>query len=197
MTWITRGVPPMLLRQVEGEMDGSDRATAIVGGAFVEDHLTQALKSKMVNDEKLIQEMFSPSCALGDFGTKIHFGYLIGAYSKQAHKELNTVKRIRNNFAHQLQLNTFERNDIRDSCHNLILSQCKIVKAIRGDDGYSVVLTLGEPKKEREEEIPFSGFAFKTCPPSPRDRFATACKFYIAAFAILTSHSHSIPEPLF
>jgi hypothetical protein len=58
-----------------------------------------------------------------------------------------------------------------------------------------VVLTLGEPEKEREEEIPFSDFTFKTCPPSPRDQFATACKFYIAAFAIIASHDHSIQEP--
>lgn len=150
MTWITRGVPQILLRQVENEMEGSDRATAVVGGAFVEDHLMHALKSKMVQDDKLTGEMFSAGHGFGDFGVKIHLGYLVGAYSKRAHKELITIRRIRNYFAHQLGLNSFERDDIRDYCQNLALSQSKIVKAIRGDDGHSVVLTLGEPKRERE-----------------------------------------------
>ena len=196
MTWITRGVTPLLLRQVEDEMEGSDRATAIVGGAFVEEHLTDALKSKMMKDEQLTRKIFLPGRAFGDFGAKVDLGYLIGAYSEQAHKELTTIRRIRNDFAHQLELNGFDRDDIRDRCQNLILSQSKIVKAIRGEDGHSVVLTLGEMKKERDEEIPFSNFVFKTTPPTPRDRFVTACKFYIAAFAIIASHPHPIQEPL-
>jgi hypothetical protein len=54
-----------------------------------------------------------------------------------------------------------------------MLSQSKIVKAIRGEDGYSVVLTLGGFEKEREEEIPFAGFTFDTSPPSPRNRFGS------------------------
>jgi hypothetical protein len=86
---------------------------------------------------------------------------------------------------------------MRDRCESLTLSQSKIVKAIRGDDGHSIVLVLGERKKEREEEIPFSDFAFETCPPSPRDRFATACRFYIAAFSILRKNSYQLQEPLF
>ena len=94
MTWITRGVSQVLLRQIENEIRGSDRATAIVGGAFVEDHLTHALKSKMIEDGKLTEKMFSPGRAFGDFGAKIDLGYLIGAYSKQALKELNTIRRI-------------------------------------------------------------------------------------------------------
>ena len=176
MTWITRGVSQVLLRQIENEIRGSDRATAIVGGAFVEDHLTHVLKRKMIDDEKLIDRIFSPGRAFGDFGAKIDLGYLIGAYSKQALQELTTIRRVRNDFTHQLELNSFDRDDIRDRCQNLTLSQSKIVKAIRGEDGHSVVLTLGETKKEREEEIPFSDVAFEKSPPSPRDRFATACK---------------------
>lgn len=73
---------------------------------------------------------------------------------------------IANDFAHQLEVNSFDRDDMRDRCRNLVLSQAKIVKAIRGDDGHSIVLVLGERKKEREEEIPFSDFSFETCPPS-------------------------------
>lgn len=34
MTWITTGVPQELFRRVKEEMEGSRRATAIVGGAL-------------------------------------------------------------------------------------------------------------------------------------------------------------------
>jgi hypothetical protein len=156
LTWITRGVPHILLRQVEEEMKGSDRATAIVGGAFVDDHLTDSLKSNMVRNERLTEKMFSPGQIFGDFGAKIHFGYLIGIYSERAHDELTTIRRIRNEFAHQLELNSFERQGIRDRCQRLTLSQSKIVKAIRGEDGHSLVLTLGETQREHDEEIPLS-----------------------------------------
>jgi hypothetical protein len=198
MTWITTGVPHELLQQVKEEMEGlSHRAAAVAGGAFVEEHLTHLLRSRMVPDEKVIKERFAPGRAFGDFGAKIDLGYLLGIYSKQAYKELIAIKRIRNDFAHQLEVNSFDSDDMRDRCQNLILSQAKIVKAIRGDDGHSIVLVLGERKKEREEEIPFSDFSFETCPPTPRDRFATACKFYIAAFSILRKNSPPLQEAPF
>jgi hypothetical protein len=189
-TWITTNVTKKLLRQVKDEMEGSDRANAVVGGAFVELHLTYFLKSRMVKDRKVTEEMFRPGRAFGDFGAKVDLGYLIGVYSKRAHKELITIKRIRNNFAHQFDLNSFERDDIRDHCQNLTLSQSK--KIVITTNG----LTLGELKVEQEEEIPWSDFGFETCPPSPRERFATACRFYVAAFSVLSNQSHPIQEPL-
>jgi hypothetical protein len=198
MTWITMGVSSELLREVKEEMEGlSHRATAVVGGAFVEEHLTYALQSRMVSDHELIKRRFVPGQVFGDFGAKIDLGYLIGMYSRQAYKELITIKKIRNDFAHQLQVNSFDRDDMRARCQNLVLSQAKIVKAIRGEDGHSIELVLGERKRERDEEIPFSDFSFETYPPSPRDRFATACKFYIAAFSILRKNSSTLQEALF
>jgi hypothetical protein len=201
MTWITTGVPQEILRQVKEEMEGSHRATAVVGGAFVEEHLTHVLKSRMVKDAKVAEEMFASGRAFGDFGAKVDLGYLIGLYSKRAHKELTTIRRIRNDFAHQLELNSFDRDDIRDRCQNLTLSQSKVVNltvfdSTRDDHEHRVLLTLGEPNKERENDLPWSDFSFETCPPTPRDRFATACVFYIAAFSILTNQNHPIQEPL-
>jgi hypothetical protein len=199
--WFTTGVPQELLQQVKEEMEGSHRATAIVGGSFVEEHLTHVLKSRMVKDAKVIDEMFAPGRAFGDFGAKVDLGYLIGLYSKRAHKELAIIRRIRNDFAHQLESNSFDRDDIRDRCRNLTLSQSKVVNltvfdAIPGDDKHRVLLTLGEPNKLADNDIPLSDFAFETCPPSARDRFTMACIFYIAAFSILTNQDHPIQAPL-
>jgi hypothetical protein len=84
MTWITTGVLHELLRQVKEEMEGSHRATAVVGTAFVEEHLTYVLNSRIVNDKEITDKMFAPGRACGDFGAKVDLGYLLGVYSKQA-----------------------------------------------------------------------------------------------------------------
>ena len=103
MTWITTSVPQELFRQVKEEMEGSHRATTVVGSVFVEEHLTLLLKSRMVKDEKVTKERFAPGRAFGDFGAKVGLGYLIGLYTKGAHKELTTIRRIRNDFAHRFE----------------------------------------------------------------------------------------------
>jgi hypothetical protein len=64
---------------VMDEIDfGGDRAAAIVGAAFVEDHLTHYIRSKMVSDNALQNKLFAPGAVFGDFGTKINLGYLMG-----------------------------------------------------------------------------------------------------------------------
>jgi hypothetical protein len=66
---MTRGVTQTLLRQVTDEMDGSDRATAVVGGTFVEEQLTRLLKIRMVKNEKVIEELFGRGRAFSDLGS--------------------------------------------------------------------------------------------------------------------------------
>jgi hypothetical protein len=66
-----------------------------------------------------------------------------------------------------------------------------------GEGEYSLVFILRETNTMREDEVGWFDFAFETCPPSPRDRFATACRFYIAAFSILTNQNLPIQEPMF
>jgi hypothetical protein len=56
---------------VMDEIDfAGDRAAAIVGAAFVEDHLTHYIRSRMVSDGALQNKLFSPGAVFGDFGAK-------------------------------------------------------------------------------------------------------------------------------
>jgi len=55
---------------------GSPRAVAVVGGAFVEEHLTKVLRWRLVKERiksnvDLQEEMFRPGGPIGDFGNKI------------------------------------------------------------------------------------------------------------------------------
>jgi hypothetical protein len=61
--------------------------------------------------------MFRPSGPIGAFSTKISLGYMIGLYSLNAMRNLERLKDIRNDFAHELRIRTF--SDVRDACANL------------------------------------------------------------------------------
>jgi hypothetical protein len=63
--------------------------------------------------------MFGPGAALGDFGLKINLGYLCGFYSATGWKELDTIRRIRNEFAHNLEIDRFDIPMVKDRCNNL------------------------------------------------------------------------------
>src|SRR6516165_7584146 len=82
----------------------SPRAAVIVGASFVEDHLTRLIKSRLMDDENALTHFFDQNGALGTFSAKTKLGYLMGLYSQEAWKELETVRSIRNDFAHELRI---------------------------------------------------------------------------------------------
>src|SRR5260370_29125745 len=100
----------------------SDRAAAIVGAVFVEESLTAFIQARLQPDKDLIPELFRSSGPLGAFSVKINVGHLMSLYSGDARKELETIKEIRNEFAHRIARSfSFER--IRDLANNLSISE--------------------------------------------------------------------------
>lgn len=85
----------------------SDRVSAIMGGAVVEEALLQALSLRL--RESSVQElMFNPGRPLGDFFAKINLGYLLLMYETDTHSALIGIAEIRNAFAHQLTISSFD-----------------------------------------------------------------------------------------
>lgn len=98
-----------IIHEIEG---GSPRAVAVVAGAFVEEHLTKVLRWRLVKERiksnvDLQEEMFRPGGPLGDFGNKLNLAYLMGLISKDAWKELDDIRLIRNRFAHNVEINNW------------------------------------------------------------------------------------------
>lgn len=92
----------------------SNRAVAVVWPAIVENRLTDALKACMRQDEVVSRELFRPDGALGTFGQKIRLGYMLGLYEKDLKDDLILLSRIRNAFAHRIDITSFETSPIRD-----------------------------------------------------------------------------------
>jgi hypothetical protein len=116
-------IGPNPFEQIEFD---SDRAAGIVAGSIAETRLEQALQSRLrLADtsklQEIVQQLFRPSGALGPFSTKIDLAYLMRLLSEEAYKDLTNVKNIRNDFAHELDQDSFDVPSIRDRCRNFIL----------------------------------------------------------------------------
>ena len=104
-----------------GEMDGaSDRAAAIVSAAFVESNVALALMSRFRQlelDEQ--RRLFKNRGVLSDFAAKIDLGYALNIYGPRVRDDLDNVRRIRNAFAHELEVRNFDLADVADDCEAL------------------------------------------------------------------------------
>ena len=182
---------------------GSPRAIAIVAGAFVEDHLTRVLRWRLVRSPiksgvNLQDNMLRSGGALGDFGNKINLAYLIGLISKDAWKELDTIRLIRNRFAHQLEVNNFGVQQIEAWCDNLSLWEKIKIKIGRTDESgkpQSLRLVMGPDIEEQEQAFPLVDFITPGSTILANERYIAACKFYIAAFSIIIHEKRPTPTP--
>lgn len=90
-----------------------DRDRAIVLSAIAENHLTSLLQLLMRREEKeIFQQLFNPSGPLGPFGTKIRVAYMLRMLPPEVHKDLMVVSKIRNKFAHDLSIKSFDDQQI-------------------------------------------------------------------------------------
>lgn len=101
----------------------SDRAAAIVGAVMLEDKLERLLRSclrdmPLTGGESIQDQMFRPMGPLGSFSAKTKLGAMLGLYSKDAYKDMNCIRDIRNKFAHKVNTHSFA--EVKDLCDNLV-----------------------------------------------------------------------------
>jgi hypothetical protein len=92
----------------------SNRAVAVIWPAIVENRLTDAIRASLRPDKKVADEMFSPSGALGTFGQKIRLGYMLGLFETDLRDDLTQLSKIRNAFAHRVDITSFEESPVKD-----------------------------------------------------------------------------------
>lgn len=100
---------------------------------------------------------------------------------------MDTIKKVRNAFAHRMEVRDFTHDRARELANNLKLWEIQQIK-ILAPSGLSVqtklVLTIGQALEVGEREtlmFPAPAAATST---THRERFANACKFYIAIVSI-------------
>jgi hypothetical protein len=69
--------------------------------------------------ESVEQKTFQGDGPLATFSAKIDLGLLLGLYTPQIHKQFHRIRKIRNEFAHNMKPITFRSQKVRDLCANL------------------------------------------------------------------------------
>lgn len=158
----------------------TDRSAAIICATVVDVALTQGLVRFLHSNKKITDKLFEPSNALGSFSAKIDLGRLVGLYGDEAHRDLHTMRNIRNAFAHSLEIHDFKSQQIRDLAKNF-----KIVERHTHD-----VSNKKRPKvwviglEKREDALD-----------DPRDRYLLTASVMTVGLAL--AESAQMPQPLF
>jgi hypothetical protein len=100
---------------------GNDRATAILGAVYLDEYLREYLESVLVEEKGLSDELFGAEKPLGSFSARIKMAYALGLLSKEIYKDLNTIRNVRNVFAHGLYEASFVHPDIKALCQTLVI----------------------------------------------------------------------------
>ena len=92
----------------------SDRSCAIVCAAFLDDFLERLILSFLTTEsstqDRLLLENNGP---LSTFSAKIILSYRLGLISKKEYENLTLIRKIRNAFAHDIKINSFDNEKIR------------------------------------------------------------------------------------
>lgn len=106
----------VLQRELEG---ASDRAAAIVAGAFLDEVLQELLCEFLIKGTAGDKKLFEGTGALATFSAKIEMSYRLGLISQGEHRTLTTVRSIRNDFAHVLGELSFATQSVQARCRNI------------------------------------------------------------------------------
>jgi len=101
----------------------SDRACAVLGAAYLDYLLAKAIIKAMPRGEEIAQKLlYDPFAPLGTFSSRIEAAYGLGLIYNEIRSDLHTIRDLRNDFAHAVEIHSFEQNDhIRDLTSNLKL----------------------------------------------------------------------------
>jgi Mannitol repressor len=164
-------------RDAHDEIEASsDRAAAIVSAAFLDDQLTVALKSRLHQDKRIIDDMFDQSGALGTFSAKINLAFLIGMFSKEAIQDLHIIRKVRNEFAHELATKNFKSQRVADLIKNMQLIKKTRIKVSGGGNALTMEFSPGFDKDDT---------------PTPREVYIKSCQYFI----FILDHFRSIFPP--
>jgi hypothetical protein len=95
--------------------DVDDRSLAIIGTAFLESILTEAIAVRLpVLDEDVRRTLFDPhrNAPLSTFAAKVHMARAMKAVAGIAYEDLKLIGRIRNEFAHNVRVDRFDHVNV-------------------------------------------------------------------------------------
>lgn len=104
------------LKEFQGE---TDRGAALVGAALLDRQLRDLLLSHFVDKKESAELLDGGTAPLGTFSSRIKASYCLGLVTELEHGELQIIRKVRNEFAHQTHGLTFLNEKVASLCGNL------------------------------------------------------------------------------
>ncbi len=96
----------------------SDRAVGVLAPAYLDALLEDLLRDFFI-EGKSADVLLRPDGPLGTFSSKIDAAHALGFINDDTQRDLNLIRKIRNDFAHQVDLHSFEDDPIKNRCAEL------------------------------------------------------------------------------
>jgi mannitol operon repressor len=96
----------------------SDRGRVLISCSYLDELMRRILLAFFINRDSSLDLVKGFNAPLGTFSTRTAAAYALGLISEGEFNECKTLRHIRNRFAHHVDA-SFDRQDIRDLCHNL------------------------------------------------------------------------------
>jgi Mannitol repressor len=94
----------------------SDRGSALIAVAWVDDALEALLKASFRDEKKIVDSVFQSMGPLSTFSARIKTAYLLGLVTASLYSDLERMRGIRNDFAHVRRRVRFKDQSIKDRC---------------------------------------------------------------------------------
>ncbi len=106
----------------------SDRGSVIVSAALMDDILSQLLKRKLLpSSEKKDEILDDGAAAFSTFSARINLAYRLGLIRPNARATFHLLRKIRNDFAHISEPETFSSLSVRSRVHEIFVLNKEIM----------------------------------------------------------------------
>jgi hypothetical protein len=173
----------MKILQESGTTD-SDRALGIVWGSVVEMCLDHAIRDSFHYHKKIFDNRFHSSAPFGSFAVKIDLGFLTGLYSESAWRDFVILKDIRNKFAHDAEVSSFDDDSISALCGNF-----KLIERYAGDNEEAA------EKREPQGHLPISEWRRWVFTHDLKGELSYPCGRFMLTVQVLTWALSAKPNP--
>ena len=105
------------------QADLPDRTAGLVWPILIDRRLRATIEGRWKDDSKgdVLRNLFEVSGPLGDAGARVRVGFAIGLYDEDMFSDLKLVVNIRNSFAHEPGVHSFDDSPIQDHVGNFRL----------------------------------------------------------------------------
>ena len=108
----------------------NSRSTALTTGAILEGALKLAIIPKIIIPEKEGEiDLFGHQAPLRALSAKIKMGFALGLYGPQTRADLDSIREVRNAFAHSMPLLEFSTTQVANVCARITLPERAKLKA--------------------------------------------------------------------